>query len=388
MGKSKLALVIIFIATFVMSGFSQEDKKESTPQEKTVTEQQKPGEKDLKPQEEKRPEKKKSTPLEEAQQKYGYDVIEIIRDTQRTLDRSINTLNVVATLIGILIGLIALIFTIAGATGFFQFRRWTALRKDIEEDAKYIREIRDRSEQEFNDMRNEIKKKDFPSLREEPTKELKEKLDEFSRKLEFFELLGMPLKPEDYVSRGNDLFYKNNFEFSLKAYDKATKLKPGYIDAWINKGVSLMKLDRDEEAIKAYEKAIELKPDNPIAWINKGITFRKLERFEEALKAYDKAIKLKPDYIDGWINKSLALMRLERFEEALKAEKKAIELKPDYDIAWYNKACLYSLKGDKENALQCLSRAIELDAKNKKEAKEDEDFKWLWKDEKFKKITS
>ena len=57
-----LALIIIFIASFVTVGFSQEDKKQSTPQEKTTIDQ--------KPQEEKKPEEKKSTPSEEAQEKY------------------------------------------------------------------------------------------------------------------------------------------------------------------------------------------------------------------------------------------------------------------------------------------------------------------------------
>ena len=61
---------------------------------------------------------------------------------------------------------------------------------------------------------------------------------------------------------------------------------------------------------------------------------------------------------------------------------------PDFAKAWYNKACVHSLKGDKENALKNLSRAIKLDRKNKEDAKKDEDFKNLWDDEDFKRITS
>ena len=277
------ALLIIIITSFVVIGFSQENKKESTPQEKTVTEQQEPGEKDLKPQEKKKPEEKKSTPSEEAQEKY--DEAELLRESQRNLDRSLSTLNTVATLIAVLIALIALFFSVAGITGFFQIRKWAAIRKDMEEDAKYIKELRSKAESEYNEIKKDRAKLRIIPLREKPTKEEKDRLEDISRRLESIEWLGMPLTAEDYFTRGIDLYYKNNFEFSLKAFDKATELEPGYIDAWINKGISLMSLERFEEALKASNKAIELKPNDPKAWVNKGLSLIRLERFEEALEA-------------------------------------------------------------------------------------------------------
>ena len=53
------ALIIIIITSFVAVGFSQEDKKEGTRQEKATVDQ-KPSKKDLKPQEEKRLKEKHS----------------------------------------------------------------------------------------------------------------------------------------------------------------------------------------------------------------------------------------------------------------------------------------------------------------------------------------
>jgi len=187
-----------------------------------------------------------------------------------------------------------------------------------EEDVKRLVSSESKLESEYNEIKKDRAKLRIIPLREKPTKEEKDRLEDISRRLESIEWLGMPLAAEDYFTRGVDLYYKNNFEFSLKAFDKSIELQPGYMDAWYNKGLSLIKLERFEDALEAYNKAIELKPD------------------------------------DGMV--------------------------------WYNKACVYSLKKDKESTLQCLSRAIELLAKSKKQAKEDEDFKWLWKDEKFKKI--
>jgi tetratricopeptide (TPR) repeat protein len=54
---------------------------------------------------------------------------------------------------------------------------------------------------------------------------------------------------------------------------------------------------------------------------------------------------------------------------------------------WYNLACVYSLKNNKEKALEYLKKAIELNPKLKEEAKKDQNFKNLWDDEDFKKLT-
>lgn len=348
-----LALIIIFIAVFVVVGFSKEDKKESTPQEKTTVDQ-KPREKDLKPQEEKKPEKKKSIPSEEAQQRYDYDVTELLRESQRNVDRSINILSLVAAFTCGLIALFAVAITIAGLTGFLSYRRWVGIRKSIEKNAQYINEIRIRAEKEFDDMRKEFEKKGIPILGEEISKEFKERLDEFSRKLEFFELLGLSLEPEDYMKRGHDFYLKEDYEYALKAFNNA----------------------------------IELEPKNAKAWLSKGVVLRRLERFEEALEDYEKAIEIRPDWALAWSNKCGSLIRLGNLEEALKVCEKAISLKDDFDGPWYNKACLYALKKDKKNALLSLSKAINLDSTNKEEAKKDEDFKELWDDKEFIKITS
>jgi tetratricopeptide (TPR) repeat protein len=194
----------------------------------------------------------------------------------------------------------------------------------------------------------------LPSLSEPFSEDQKRLLVEYGKKIEFLEACGVPLKPEDYLSRGDDFYQSNEYELALKAYDKAIELKPDYAEAWYNRGFLLGELGRYDEALKAYDKAIELKPDDDYAWDNKGFLLEKLGRYDEALEAHDKAIKLKPDFAN----------------------------------AWYNKACAYSLKGDKQNALKHLSKAIALDAKFKEKAKSDEDFKNLWDGEDFKRIVS
>lgn len=379
------ALIIIFIAAFVTVGFSQEDKKESARQEKTTVDQ-KPDEKDLKPQEEKKLEEKKSTPSEETQQKY-YEA-ELLRESQRNLDRSLSTLNTVATLMGVLVGLLVLIISIAGATGFFQLKKGLTIRKDIEEDAKYIKELRSRAEEELDSMRNEVKKVSKPSLIEEPSIESKNVFDYFGRRLDNFKTLGVPLNSTDYSNRGLDYLNKEKYLLALKDFEKSIELKSDDADAWYYKSHALYSLKRYDEALEAIKIVLELNPGYDSARHQRGCILFELKQYKNALEDFEKVLESEPELLPSWAGKALSLYDLKRYKEALKAFDKAIELNPEYEDAWYRRACIYSINKDKEKALSDLSRAIELDAKYKKDAKEDEDFKWLWKDEKFKKITS
>ncbi len=56
-------------------------------------------------------------------------------------------------------------------------------------------------------------------------------------------------------------------------------------------------------------------------------------------------------------------------------------------MAYYNKACVYSLLSQKKECLANLSRCIDIDTSYKLMASEDEDFKDLWSDEDFRRLT-
>lgn len=53
----------------------------------------------------------------------------------------------------------------------------------------------------------------------------------------------------------------------------------------------------------------------------------------------------------------------------------------------YNRACIYSLKGKKANTIADLERAIGMEPSFREYARTDEDFKSLYDDEDFKKLT-
>ncbi len=230
--------------------------------------------------------------VSEGTQKSEVTKEDIIIEAQRSLDRSLSILNIVATSMGALVGLITIIVIIAIAIGIFEYSKWKAIRKDIEKEANVIREIRQKAEQDVNTLRDEIEKIPHTPLTEKPSEEVIKKFDEFASRLEFLEALGGSLKPEDYINRGVDLYYKSKYELALKAFEKAIELKSDNYFAWFMKCTTLFFLRRVDEALKAIEKAIGLKPEEVGAWIIKGALLATdgISRYDEALKAFEKAI--------------------------------------------------------------------------------------------------
>lgn len=198
-----------------------------------------------------------NTTFSEFPQKSYVETEELI-EAQRSFDRSLSILNIVATLMGVLVGLITLIAAIAIALGFFEYNKWKSIRKDAEKEANFIRDIRDKAETELNKLRNEIEK--TLSTEKQLSKEEMKKLDEFTSRLELIEMLGISLKPEDYFYRGIDLFQKGKYEYSLQAFEKTLELRPDFAEAWHNKGLVLTKLGRAGDAHKAFEEAGKLNP--------------------------------------------------------------------------------------------------------------------------------
>ena len=142
-----------------------------------------------------------------------------------------------------------------------------------------------------------------------------------------------------------------------------------------------------EEALKDAETLIKLQPDDALNYIIQGQVLMELEKYEEAFIALDRATSLDPKRPDVWEMKAFAFVGLSKFEDAIDAINKGVELIPNNPGTIYNRACIYSLKGDKINALADLEKAISMNPSYKEYARQDKDFKSLYNDEDFKKLT-
>jgi len=158
-----------------------------------------------------------------------------------------------------------------------------------------------------------------------------------------------------------------------------------------NAGIEAVNGGDYDKALGLFTKAIEsgeLSQKNlSIVYNNRGVAWRKKGDNDKAIADYTKAIEINPQYVSAYNNRGVAWNDKGDNDKAIADYTKAIEINPKHANAWYNCACSYSLKGEKDKALSDLKRAITFNESSKDYAKEDKDFKDLWDDEDFKKLT-
>jgi formylglycine-generating enzyme len=142
-----------------------------------------------------------------------------------------------------------------------------------------------------------------------------------------------------------------------------------------------------DESLATLEKLTTLQPDSALNWLLKGQILEELNKNDQALEAYSKATSLDSTNSDAWQNRAGLLAKTGKLDEAVYSYTRAIRLSPTVAVFIYNRGCVYSRKGDKANALADLKKAISLSPPLKASAAKDEDYKSLWDDEDFKKLT-
>ena len=311
---------------------------------------------------------------------------DMLTQAQKDIDRSLDILNMVTSMLSILIAVIGILITILIGFGFIEIWKGNKIRKKMQgyaEESKPILEWLKNTESEVKALTNQFNNRfnELPS-----DKEIHE-FDELGKNIELLEKFGVPLRAEDYRAQAIDFFYKEDYDSALNAIDIAIKLDANQSPSWFVKGNILYRKSLYKEAITVLDEAIKLDPDLASAWVSKGASLYEIKQFKESIAILDEAIRLDQNIALAWAIKGAALDEIGEHEEAEKAVDKAIELDQNNALAWYNKACIYYCNNKEEDkALEYLSKAIELDPKYKKIAKKDKDFKNLQKNDIFKEL--
>jgi tetratricopeptide (TPR) repeat protein len=188
-----------------------------------------------------------------------------------------------------------------------------------------------------------------------------------------------------------------DYKRSLAAYNKAVKLQPEYLYAYLGRAAVHLAQGRDEEAFKDYDHAVRIGSNDYSPYYNRGDAYWRRGMREDALADFRRsltAVNLTPEYAvaigDRFASQLLwkeavsaytrshalepsvlALMRRAKAWEALRDSKKALadltsaaELEPGEPTPWAARGLLYSQLGEDENALADLNRAVKLAPKD------------------------
>ncbi len=102
----------------------------------------------------------------------------------------------------------------------------------------------------------------------------------------------------EYYLMGNECVTKaHDPRAALRSFDKALRLDPTLVDAWVRKGVTLLDLGEDYEAQVCLNEACRLSPTSFKAFYNRGKCRLKLRYWEEAASDLERACHLKPKHV-------------------------------------------------------------------------------------------
>lgn len=101
----------------------------------------------------------------------------------------------------------------------------------------------------------------------------------------------------EYYLMGNECITKaGDANAALRSFDKALKLYPDFVDAWVRKGVTLLDLREGYEALACLNEAVKLEIRSFKARYNRGKCYLQLKYYEEAVSDFQKAVDIKPKH--------------------------------------------------------------------------------------------
>src|SRR5271154_6815562 len=103
---------------------------------------------------------------------------------------------------------------------------------------------------------------------------------------------------------------------AIEAYDRVLALKPGHIDALLNRGTLAFEDGELEKARDYFARAVEVEPQNSVARFNLGSTLDDLGLLQEARQHLRLAVRLDPQNADSRYTLATVCDKLGSAEEA------------------------------------------------------------------------
>lgn len=137
-----------------------------------------------------------------------------------------------------------------------------------------------------------------------------------------------PEDPEAIVAKANGLYQLENFEESLKYYERYSDKVPDDEFGFLHQGTCLINLGRYEEALERLQEAERIAPPDSYylteIYQETAFTYSELKQPDVALSYIDKTDTLDCDHIDMQVIKGHILLANDRIDKAELMFKKAI----------------------------------------------------------------
>ncbi len=166
-----------------------------------------------------------------------------------------------------------------------------------------------------------------------------------------------------YFLQGEVYNRLNSRQKAVWAYDKATKIDKGFIEAYIALANIAASTNKANETLIAADNALGIDPDSKDAFIARSRGFALAKNYIDAIDDASYVIKLDPNNINALYWRGTYYRDTNKPQEAIKDFEQVLKLQPTNWQAVAGRADAYAKAGDKKTALagyqQLLSMAAD-----------------------------
>ncbi len=160
----------------------------------------------------------------------------------------------------------------------------------------------------------------------------------------------------------------NSLQKATWAYDKATKIDKGYIEAYIALADIAANTNKTNETLAAADAALGIDPDSKEAFIARSRGFALAKNYTDAIDDASYVIKLDPDNVNALYWRGTYYKDTNKPQEAIKDFEQVLKLQPTNWKTLAGRADASAKAGDKKTALsgyqQLLSTAADYPEKD------------------------
>jgi len=147
--------------------------------------------------------------------------------------------------------------------------------------------------------------------------------------------------------------------FVLNIFDRKNQLKK-LGDTLLSKGDDLYRKNEMKGAIRDYSKALELKGPNLKAYLGISQCYKALNEYKKSMEYAKMALELKSDSANALFLLGISLFRQDYPDSALKHLENATQISPDLSEGHFMIGEIHTALGRKEDAIKAYSKYIEL----------------------------
>jgi tetratricopeptide (TPR) repeat protein len=154
-----------------------------------------------------------------------------------------------------------------------------------------------------------------------------------------------------YYLQGEVYRWQKSLQKADWAYQEATKIDKGFIDAYIALAEIAANTNKARETLEAAEAALGIDPDSQEALIARSRGFALLKNYVDAIDDVSEAIKLNPNSISAYYWRGTYYRDSNKPREAIKDFETVLKFQPDNWQAIAAQADAYAKTGEKNSAL-------------------------------------